>query len=975
MSEALPPARSPVPPLPTLEREHELARIHEVIELAAAGRGQLVLIEGPSGIGKSRLLAEARSAARAADLDVLFSRGGELEREFSFGVALRLLESRVARATPQEREQLLRGQASLAAPLLLGRDGDDAHAAAANEFVLVHGLYWCVVNLAEREPLALVVDDVHWADDLSLRFLNYLAQRLEDLPVVLFAAIRSGDPTAASDLVAQLSALSEQPPLRPGALSLEAAQRFLETTELPVGSRDALLRASWEATRGNPFLLHELAAAINADPSAWRSAEPGRIAAFAPQSLGRSVMLRLKRLGPEALKLARACAVLGDEVPLSWAAEIAGLDVPGAADAAERLAEADILASVDPVGFEHPMIRSAVYGEVPPGPRLRLHAAAARLLHRERETVDEVAHHLLAGSPTHDEWVMGALHAGARAAARKGAPATSVRFLRRALELCPPSERSGAMLIDLGLVEAAAGERTSLARFEQALAMLDEPAEQARALYALGQTLFRYGRHPEAAETFRRGADLFAERDRERALEFEAAFMCAAQYVGSMRPAAFARLEAMVEQIPEQRPRSAAERVLLAIVALLRTEAAPPVSPHVQLAREALGGSALLREQTSESMAANLAIIALLWCGHAEEALAAVEQVLSDARARGAVLAFAEASLVRAMVMHSLGRIPDAMADAQAAIEGTERGWRSTGPAPWALLADCLIERGDLAGAEEALRAVEPALEGTATRVLNAWFHWARGRLHAVRGAWEPALEDFRATGEVLLAYQVLNPLVTPWRSQTGLALHALGRHDEALAEIDAELTLARRFGLPVRFGVALRARGIVVDGPAGLATLRQAVDTLEDAGAPLELARALVDFGGAIRRSGQRVRAREILRRAQHLAHQCGATALQERAHDELLASGARPRRASTSGVEALTPAERRIAELAAEGLSNRGIAETLFLTKNTVEWHLRNVYRKLGVRSRERLGELMHAEAEPPDALPSPAALAHGR
>src|SRR5207247_335277 len=156
------------------------------------------------------------------------------------------------------------------------------------------------------------------------------------------------------------------------------------------------------------------------------------------------------------------------------------------------------------------------------------------------------ADHLLVGAPSDEPWVRDALHEGARAAARKGAPGTAVRYLRRAVHGGPPGKRTAAMLVDLGLVEAAAGETTSLARFDAALAMIDEPAEQARALYALGRTLYRYARHEEAAETFRRGAELFERHDRELWLMFEAAFILAAWFILSLRAEALTRLETLV---------------------------------------------------------------------------------------------------------------------------------------------------------------------------------------------------------------------------------------------------------------------------------------------------------------------------------------------------------------------------------------------------------------------------------------------
>jgi DNA-binding CsgD family transcriptional regulator/tetratricopeptide (TPR) repeat protein len=949
----------------TLEREDELSATRWVLGEAGSGRGARLVIEGPAGIGKSRLLEEARALASEAEVEVLHARGGELEREYPFGVVIRLLESRFARASPSARRRLFRGRAALAAPLLSARGGEDVSpAATADEFALVHGLYWCVVNLSEERPVALLVDDVHWADDLSLRFLLYLAERLEDLPVALVVAIRTGDPTAASELVTRLGGAGSRPPLRPAQLS-QGAVRDLFASTLPVVAGDeGFVRASWQVTGGNPFLVHELLAAIAREPEAWSTLDPAGLEAFAPESVGRSVVLRLARLGLDALGLARACAVLGDESPLAAAARLAGLEFAVAIDVAERLAAAQIIAGVDPVSFAHPMIRSAVYAELGLGERGRLHLAAARVLHHEGAAAERVADHLLAGTPSDERWVRDALHAAARAAARKGAPGTAARYLRHALEHCPPGERPGAMLVDLGLVEASVGERTSLAHFEEALALIDEPAEQSQALYALGQTQFRYGQYEQAARTFRRGADLFARRDRELWLGFEAAFFSPAVLVVSLRADAIRRLESLVASVPEQGPTSTAERALLALLAANRALTVPPAAQHATLARRALGSGALVGDLAAESMVANPAIFAwagttltypltLLWCGYADEAQRAVEELLAVARERGDALAFAEGSYKRAIIMYARGRIADAMADAQAAIEGVERGSLAFGPIPHAMFANCLIERDRLDVAEAVLQTARPLADEAA--VQNAWLHWAHGRVRLARSQADAALAEFLLIGEIARSYGIVNLAAVPWRSLAALATHAAGDHERALALADEELAVARAFGVPAQIGAALRARGIVEGGPAGMPMLAEAVAVLEDADAPLELAYALVDLGGAQRRAGRRVDCREPLRRAHDLAHQCGASALQEHARDELRASGLRPRRAALSGVDALTPSERRIAQLAADGHTNRNIAETLFLTKNTVGWHLRHIYRKLDVGSREALATIL--------------------
>lgn len=938
------------PPMP-LEREGEMESIRRVLADSSAGHGRLLVIEGPSGIGKSRLMEAARNMAEAQGMDVLQARGGELETDYAFSVVLRLFESRLSRASAVEREHVFRNRAVLAEPLLVRGNDETRRATPTDEFALLHGLYWCVVNLGEQRPVALLVDDAHWADDLSLRFLIYIAQRLADLPVALVVVVTTGDPAAESDLVRRLSAAASLA-LRPPRLSVRGVRTLFAAEGLEALADPDFVQASWETTGGNPFLLTELITAIKADPSGWDDGGAGQVSAFAPHSVRRSLMLRITRLGADALALARACSVLGEETPLLRATELASLGPTRGLEVAEALISAGVLAGIDPVSFAHPMIRAAVYGELAAGERSSAHLAAARSLHRGGAPPDEVATHLLLAPPHPEPWCRDALHDGARAAARKGAPRTAVRYLRRALEICPPEERTAGMLIDLGLLEAAAGKTTSLSRFEDALGMIDAPPERARALYALGQTLYRYGRHADAAQTFRRGAELFEPRDPEEALAFEAAYMCAATFVAPAHGAAMARLEAVVEARNGAGEDTVADRVLLANLAVRRIGTQPGIDGHAELIRRALGDGALLRAETSDSMAVNIAIAGLIFCERLDDALRTAESELADARARGAALAFAEASMMRAMVMHARGHITDAMADAQTAIDGMEYGWQGHVPIPQALLAHCLIERGELDVADEVLRAVEPILPGPDTTYLNTWFHWARGRLRLLQSRPREALTDFLEVERDLAPYGRVSPGFAPWRSLAGLAAHVLGQELRGLGLIDEEIRLSRAFELPIRLGAALRIRANVVAVTEQMPLLRESVEVLEQVDAPLELARTLHDLGRFLRHGGSRVASREPLLRALDLAHRCGANGLEARVRDELRASGARPRRVAITGVDALTPSERRIANLAAAGGTNRSIAEGLFLTKNTVEWHLRNVYRKLDVSSRQALG-----------------------
>jgi DNA-binding CsgD family transcriptional regulator len=231
-----------------------------------------------------------------------------------------------------------------------------------------------------------------------------------------------------------------------------------------------------------------------------------------------------------------------------------------------------------------------------------------------------------------------------------------------------------------------------------------------------------------------------------------------------------------------------------------------------------------------------------------------------------------------------------------------------------------------------------------------AWLLAARGRLRLAELRPAAAIDDLLAAGELFTRLRGPSP-TTPWRSDAALAKLALDARAEARALAAEEVALAEEFGGPRTLGVALRAAGLVEDGSRGIELLRQSVGVLQSSAARLEHARAMADLGAALRRAGQRADSREILRTALDLAHRCGALALTERTHTELVAAGGRPRRLILSGLDSLTPSERRVAQLAAAGLSNREIAQHLFITTRTVEGHLTHTYQKLDITSREQL------------------------
>jgi DNA-binding CsgD family transcriptional regulator len=284
-----------------------------------------------------------------------------------------------------------------------------------------------------------------------------------------------------------------------------------------------------------------------------------------------------------------------------------------------------------------------------------------------------------------------------------------------------------------------------------------------------------------------------------------------------------------------------------------------------------------------------------------------------------------------------------------------------------ACLAEALLEGGAVAVADYVL--TQAPAEPAAPTGASAYAQLVRGRVRLEQARTAEAVAALRAAGEHAISD---NPSTLPWRSGLALTL-AAAEPDRAEALADEELRRARRLGQPRGLGVALRARGLLRGGRDGIALLAEATEVLRSSPARLELARALYSLGAAERRAGRRSGAREPLREALATAQDCGATLLAGRVRDELAATGERVRRDHLSGPQALTPSERRVAELAASGLTNREISRALFVTVKTVGTHLGHIYDKLGLqgpRARERLravlgdGNGAGANASPPAA-----------
>src|SRR5262245_50093871 len=417
-----------------LEREAQVANLQTLTDEARAGGGRFVVIEGSAGIGKTRLLGEARVLAGATDVRALTARGGEFEGEFAYGIVRQLFEPLLASAAPDVRAELLSGRAALIEPLFGASQLVDSQDAAESSFAILHGLYWLAANVAFQQPTLVAIDDLHWADTPSLRWLVYLTRRLEGVPLLVAAATRppegeGRDPALVSELIADPEAAAIRPePLGPRSIAVLA--RELHGLE----PDDAFSAALETATGGNPLFVGAVLDAVARDGTRPTAENAPRLLEIGAQGVSRVVGLRLARLLPEALALLRAASILGDGTELRHVATLAGVEAPDLGSAAAALVRLDLLRRDDPLEFSHPVVRRAVYETLDVVERDAAHRSADELLLDVGAPTASAAGHLLRVAPRADPFVVSTLRQASDRALAQGAADAAVGYLTRALE-------------------------------------------------------------------------------------------------------------------------------------------------------------------------------------------------------------------------------------------------------------------------------------------------------------------------------------------------------------------------------------------------------------------------------------------------------------------------------------------------------------------------------------------------------------
>ncbi len=918
-----------------LERVVELAAISHALGACRAAAGQMLVVMGPAGIGKTSLLGACRSSA-GADFNVLSAQADPVMAEAAFGGLRELLAPMIG----SDGDPVWEGASALARSVFdrTARTDLDGDRAAS----VMYGLYWLIADLAQTKPLLLLIDDAHWLDPASSRFISYLARRIDSLPLLLAMSVREG--AGRAEPLINVSIEANATVIRPAPLTRAAVEQLI-CEETGQAAEDVVCDTCHRVTGGNPFYVRELVRAWAAEPSLDEKIRSGRIPTA--EGIRASVATRLAELGQECVSLAQATAILGSGAALQSAAELVGLEREAAAHAADQLRSAGIMTTGRPLVFVHPVVAEAVLERIPESGRAAMHAQAAKQLLAAGRAADQAAAHLLSAEPYGERWVVDILRDAAREALAQGAPEAAVAYLRRAVAEPPPSEQRLEILVQLGRAEMLIPGEPEFSSLRHALVLAEGPTQRAELTLELADALASvtdmHGSHRLIHDLLDHPEGV----DRALLERAEAALIGAA--FGDLTAVG---LEERVTRCLERIGRDGLDEPML--LAALALAGAAISLPATRIASLALGALASDELRTERWPAWAGALVALVLSDHSNEATSAAEAGMADAQRRGAAAMFQALSWVRAQVAFRTGDLAGTVAHSERALEltadnhPTARWFRGT-------YVSTLIELGCH---QEACQLVETMpIPDDLPDLSDVIVLTARGLARLASGHPDAGLADLLTADERMCGAGRRLSMHVDWAIAAADALVGLGRRSDAERLAERELEAAQAFGSSRALGIALSLSGAVDPGPHGLRRLSDATELLSGTPARLEHARALVALGSALLTCGRVMDARNTLAGGLDVAAGCGGTALCARARAQLVAAGARPRRDARTGPDSLTPAERRTAGMASDGLSNRQIAQALFVSVKTVEGQLAASYWKLGIHNRRELAGALRA------------------
>lgn len=912
--------------MPIVERERELSSLRRALESVGDPGARSIAIVGPPGIGKSALISAIVS--ENSEWLLLAAAGTPLGVQVPHGLILQLFGGLARSSTPDE--------SPFDGPGVLLRELLVEGAVPADSAALAYSLQWAVARLAEERRVLLVVDDLHWADPSSLSILGHALGLLGAEPVALVFGIRGtvgdlGDPV--------LSAIVEASTIvTPGPLSLEGVAAI-------VGESGPDAARVHELSGGIPFYVTELVSMAAAGQELTSS-----------RQVTASVGGRLDRLGPAHREVARAVAALGPDAGPTSVAWLAGVTAEELTVIVNALVADGILADAVRPTLAHPLVGEAIRLGLGAGALTALHDRAARVLGELGESERSIASHLLHSPVGRDEWRFAVLQSVGRAAVRAGSPSEAVLYLDRAIaELRDDDPRRLGLLLSAADASMAAGDGLSAAAYwRESLGRIDDIGERSRVLADLGDALFGSGDYATAESVYEQGtAELAAAgiATTEPVFREFVARTLSVQLSLTMTPSALSRevLQQTIDQDPSLD--TAEDSRLLAAAAVGLTVSGDPDGRTPGLALRAYRSWPRTQPGMADDPTTYLLSGALNFASLFPEGIELLTDAVTEAASGGRALSEATARYCRGAMHLSEGDLRKAAVDLVAAVNAVRLGWSHYRESAETLLIRCHLDFGSTAAA--------------AAIALSADYRSASGVMQSVQlvGRADYWTRVGRPAHGLELARQAggLNPVGAEsmglgWRGSAVAALLALGRVDEARELALEEVGVAEDSGgHAAALGPALlRLARVAEDRDEAIATARVAHE-LAGPARRLELFHARELLGTLLVAEGASEEAGGLLESALDYAQSQGLASAERRMRSALASIG-RAVMPSTleRRISSLSASEHRVASLAAQGLSNREIAGSLFVTLKTIEFHLSRCYRKLGVQTRRDLSVL---------------------
>lgn len=917
-------------------------------EAACAGRAGLVTLMGPPGIGKTTLLHSFTASDACRGMTLLHGACREIDAGTGYGGVRALFGSLDLSPEEAAASPWLRGGARRALPALTTGSAAEEPSAA---YSVMHGLYWLAANMMTERPLLLVLDDVHWCDERSLAWVDFLLRRSDDLPLLVLFAQRTEIEPVAPAVLADIAARRSSVTLQLSPLTRQDVVELVGHV-YPGPVAPAFAQSVATLPGGNPMLLSSLLLELKragVRPDDEGAQHVGEVGGYVVADSVRGILAGQ----PEWVRgLARVIAVLG-EAPAERVAALTGLPLALVEDGTRALRQAEIIA-VDRVDLVHDLVRAAVLEEAGADELAELRTSAALLLSDEGRPSEEIASQLLLLPELSAPWMPAVLRDAAAQAGSRAAPEAAARYLRRALEAEP-----GSLQLQLQLAQCVSqinpGEAVQILR-----SALEAPMDirtKAGVALQFGTVCVTAQESPTAVRVLAEVLeDLEGELPPEPGpedLELRTRLQAVLLMTGADEKKTINAVRERAGQMALPLGDTPAQRQMLAMRAMLDTLGSGTSQECVEKSKRAMRSADGLVEAWSLFAAS----FTLSLADEPEDALGAVDQLLRVSQQNAAAWSYVLALASRSFTLHGIGALPEALADAQASVDIiSDERWGHTSSMPQIALGMVLTDLGEPQRAEDVLNTIaRPHLERFV--VEHPWYALVRARTRWSLGDVHGGLDLLHECGRSLEECGIANPVFLPWWLDAAGMLLDLGRAEEARELAAHGSELAHRWGTPRSLALAALGRGLTTPGEAGVELLEDSVELFAGSPARGEHARAEFLLGRALLAEGDRRSARDHLRAAAGLAQRCGTLKLGELARTLLIEAGGRMRKMSESPLDMLTGMERKVADLAASGTSNRGIAEALFVTVRTVETHLTSAYRKLGVTRRADLAAVLTA------------------